>query len=81
MAVLVFITTPGEIPTHIVLPQACLMAAEGSEPDGITEDHDASGPGNAEHLPTHPPRIGNMFCDIAGIHHIEDGLPEWQVHT
>ena len=49
-----------------VVPGRGLVAAERPEPDGVAHEDQAAGPGDAQHLVQHPPRVRHVFEDVRG---------------
>lgn len=58
------VAVAGERTSEIVLPKAGLVAAEGAEPDGVAEDDEATGLGDAHHLVAHLFPVGDVFCGV-----------------
>lgn len=65
------VAIPRPLASHIVLPQACFVATKRSQPDGVTQNNEATLASYANHLGTHRPRGRDMFGHIGGIHHVK----------
>ena len=58
------VTVAGEGAAEVVLPEAGLVAAEGAKPDGVAEDDEAAGLGDAHHFVAHLLPVGHVFCSV-----------------
>ena len=58
------VAVAGEGAAEVVLPEAGLVATEGAEPDGVAEDDEAAGLGDAHHFVAHFFPAGHVFCGV-----------------
>lgn len=58
------VAVAGEGTAEVVLPEAGFVAAEGTKPDGVAEDDEAAGLGDAHHFVAHLLPVGHVFCGV-----------------
>ncbi len=75
------VAVAGEGAAHVVLPQARLVAAERPQPHRVAQDHQPTGPGHAQHLFSHIPRMRDMFGHVGGVGDVEGGVGKGQLRA